>query len=94
MKTVTKEFYLVDRDFKDLREWSPKGSANPDELNLFLSNYPRLKNKITISWEEEEKKITLSESEFDVVFDEFFSRKVFPETYIKFKQKLFGDKNE
>lgn len=100
MKTMTKEFWATDATFEDIK------SGTGRFISICAAMETRFTHKITISWEEEEKKITLSESEFDEAFNclrflrLYGHKKPIPhhadivEIKNLVKKKLFGDKDE
>ena len=85
MKTITKEFWVGDNFFS----FYNKGKAINEIINkdclLEENEGVYYKNKITISFEVQEKQVTISESEFDELFCTKFVN------IQSIKQKLFGD---
>lgn len=50
-------------------------------------------NKITITFEVPEKKVTITESQFDEMFDLVFDRRAYAISHSSLKQKLFATKD-
>jgi hypothetical protein len=64
VKTKSREFYVSRNTFAFLKAFP---SGEPGEISISeLCNSP-YENKITITWEEEPRKVTISEDELDVL---------------------------
>lgn len=64
-KKIEKEFYVNNWDIKKIK-------SKPDALIHVVTSdefKTSCENKITISWEEPEKKVEITESEFDKLFN-------------------------
>lgn len=85
MKTITKTFYT---DRYDLENYTC--------FTVSKNKTPRQDYEIQISWQEPEKKIEITESEFEKVWDESLTNHSmrteirFSKEFYNFKQKLFG----
>ena len=95
-KTITKTFYVSDVDLKDISQ--NDHLDNCEDILLSTIQVLHYKNEIQISWQEPEKKIEITESEFDEYVKDFFKpslKDISPmnqgikmQTHLK--QKLFG----
>jgi len=65
MKTITKTFYVSDVDLKDISQ--NDHLDNCEDILLSTMQVLHYKNKIQISWQEPERKIEITESEFDAI---------------------------
>lgn len=78
MKTITKTFYVNKSDFDTM------GIFSVYKSKTYSSQY-----EIQISWQEPEKRVEISESDFDLIWngsDEY--------TYYDIKKKFFGASDE
>lgn len=82
-KTITKTFYVSDEYFERIKNNSIGFSTNENDV---------LRNQIQISWQEPEKKIEITESEFEEIWLEVFKYKTHDMRVLK--QKLFGASDE
>jgi len=100
MKKVSKEFYLTDDDFNGIKmRWGVRVYLMTEEGFKYDENYSlKYKNKTTITYEIPEKKVTITESDFDKVLERWHGFLRCNETHKimieQIKEKLFGDKNE
>lgn len=91
MKTITKTFYVSDGCIEDLKTNKPF-----DCRHFSIDKSVDYKNQIQVSWQEPEKKIEISESEFEKAWDESLINHSmrteirFSKEFYNFKQKLFG----
>lgn len=85
MKTVTKTFYVSDESLKMIK-------TDIGLIGIYENKNSLDKNQIQISWQEEERKIEISESEFDEIMDSVEADRsslIFREVI---RQKLFGNR--
>ena len=98
MKTITKTFYVSDVDLKDISQ--NDHLDNCEDVLLSTIQVLHYKNEIQISWQEPEKKIEISESEFEKAWDESLinhsmrTEVRFSKEFYNFKQILFGASDE
>lgn len=84
MKTVTKTFYVSDKNLQKIK-------TDMGLIGIFENKNSLDKNQIQISWQEPEKKIELSESEFDEIL---ISTGLTNLVCNSIKLKLFGASDE
>ena len=72
MKTVAKTFYVDDETIKYLKDY-PKAPYHFTGMTSFLNKckYGENTNKVTITWEEEEKKVEVTESQIDEMINRY-----------------------
>ena len=91
MKTITKTFYVSDENLQKIK-------TDIGLIGIFENKNSLDKNQIQISWQEPEKKIEITESEFENVL-ESLKEKTQWRSYLdiiekELKQKLFGASDE
>lgn len=91
MKKVSKEFWVSNKAIQQYKI-GRRGTYNQ---NISTYEDDCCPNKITISWEENERKVEITESDFDRALSslEFTPHRTECDSYLKMqklKQKLFG----
>ena len=87
MKTITKTFYLSDVDLKDISQSDHLDNREDVLLSTIQDNL--YKNQIQISWQEPEREVRITESEFNRIIDEY---PLDTNEINSLKQKLFGNR--
>lgn len=83
MKIVTKEFWITDEGIESLK----------DDTWSVMEKQGRYINKISVTYTTPDKRIEISESEFDsIYFNTFGNNTSF--VYVSLKQILFGEKKD
>ena len=95
MKTITKTFYVNDIYLEAIKSEFDRSIVirQRDEAGLDGIAYPAT-NKIQISWQEPEKKIEITESEFDELAKEWNRTPSEKEKFNFLRQRLFGASDE
>lgn len=92
MKIVTKTFY-IDQGFFLMLLSSYKNNCEfqKDLAQFFLKNYNGKMREIQISWQEPERRLEISENDFDKAFEDAFKLRGYSKDFfIELKERLFN----
>ena len=88
MKKIEKTFYVSDADMENIKA----GRMIERLCYNYEGRGSKYTNKITITCEIPEKKVTISESEFDEIYNESLLLRGYCKALgVELKQKLFGE---